>query len=323
MRWLLFLLVGVSPAFACDYCLLYQGSSPLETNGFSVRIDTRYLVLNSRFVQNHRVENPSGAAETYWTTQLSAIIPLVQNTSLLLSFPVSRRTSTEDAHASAGSVLQNRDSRGGHALRPVAFESAVDDRAVGIGDATALVRYRFWHRMGAEWVFSATAAAGLKLPTGLTTAHNALGDYVDAHIQPGSGSLDPVIGVSGFAGAELWGFSASVFGWFPGPGVRGYRFGNIVNAQVGTVYGVLPELFGDVAVFAGVDIGGEWHAAESQDGIPDENTGGSTVYFAPLLRADFSHISVEAGAQIPIDHSLRGEQFGETYRLSAGVQYRL
>lgn len=295
-----------SIALACDYCMLYQGSAPIHANGLSVRIDTRYLLLGTRVDHGSVVDNPFDQRERYVTTQLSAVFPAFDEASVLISVPLTARTSTGN-HALAAAR--------GADLEPNAS-------AFGLGDASALFRYRVVHEMGEVWSFMATAEAGVKLPTGSTNVHNDAGELADAHLQLGSGSFDPVVGASFFAATGDWGFTADALGIIPTVGAHSYQFGNILTAEATAVLHVFPETMQETSLFVGAGIGGEWHASERQDGIADENTGGSTLYVIPQARLDLDDWSVETNVQIPVSRDLNGVQLGQSFRVAGGVQYR-
>ena len=58
-------------AVACDYCLISQGASPLDTvNGRGLRVTERYTTLDSVYDGSRERANP-GASETYYTTEVT------------------------------------------------------------------------------------------------------------------------------------------------------------------------------------------------------------------------------------------------------------
>ena len=72
------------------------------------------------------------------------------------------------------------------------FESRVFPavRGTGLGDAMALVKYRFYRRDSARGTTQASFTIGPKLPTGRTSLVDSNGDLLTASLQPGSGSTD-------------------------------------------------------------------------------------------------------------------------------------
>jgi hypothetical protein len=60
----------------------------------------------------------------------------------------------------------------------------------GIGDAMALVKYRFYRRDSQRGTSQASFTGGLKVPTGRTDLRSSNGTVLPASLQPGSGSTD-------------------------------------------------------------------------------------------------------------------------------------
>ena len=58
-------------AVGCDYCLISQGVSPLDTvNGRGLRVAERYTTLDRVYDGSRERANP-GASETYYTTEVT------------------------------------------------------------------------------------------------------------------------------------------------------------------------------------------------------------------------------------------------------------
>src|SRR5262249_26367760 len=60
----------------------------------------------------------------------------------------------------------------------------------GLGDAMALVKYRFYRRDSERGTTQASLTAGPKFPTGRTGLKDSRGTLLPAGLQPGSGSTD-------------------------------------------------------------------------------------------------------------------------------------
>src|SRR3954471_14726310 len=106
---------------------------------------------------------------------------------------------TDDFMVSVRAPYVNRtDAREGHHehLAGGIVSNTVDYRgdASGFGDVTVLGQYRFINNQA-----SRTEAAflfGVKLPTGATNRIDRLGELFEAEFQPGSGSLDLLLGAA-------------------------------------------------------------------------------------------------------------------------------
>ena len=66
----------------------------------------------------------------------------------------------------------------------------------GLGDAMALVKYRFYRRDSERGTTQASLSLGPKIPTGRTNIKDANGLLLPASLQPGSGSTDMFLGVN-------------------------------------------------------------------------------------------------------------------------------
>ena len=66
----------------------------------------------------------------------------------------------------------------------------------GFGDATVLVKYRFYRRDSERGTTQASVTFGPKIPTGLTNLTNRNGTLLPAMLQPGSGSTDFFVGAN-------------------------------------------------------------------------------------------------------------------------------
>ena len=63
-------------------------------------------------------------------------------------------------------------------------------RGTGLGDAMALVKYRFYRRDSSRGTTQASVTVGPKIPTGRTNLKDYSGDLLPVGLQPGSGSTD-------------------------------------------------------------------------------------------------------------------------------------
>ena len=68
--------------------------------------------------------------------------------------------------------------------------TAATIRGTGIGDAMAVVKYRFYRRDSARGTTQASVSVGPKFPTGKTDLVAPSGDLLPTSLQPGSGSTD-------------------------------------------------------------------------------------------------------------------------------------
>jgi len=89
------LITGI-PAEACDWCLLSQGISPLETfKGRGIRITERYTLLKSVYTGTNEITNP-GAKEEFWTTEFTGFYGITEDLLLVAVIPL--RKTKLDGH---------------------------------------------------------------------------------------------------------------------------------------------------------------------------------------------------------------------------------
>src|SRR3990172_10480411 len=127
-------------AAACDYCLLTQGLSPLETtHGFGFRLDGRYTVLNSKFSGSDKIENHEGEKETHFTTQITAFYNLTERFTLIGILPVPRRSVSLHAEDADD---REEDMHGDDAIH----SHNANGSSFNVGDLNIMGRYTFFSK---------------------------------------------------------------------------------------------------------------------------------------------------------------------------------
>ena len=173
-----------------------------------------------------------------------------------------------------------------------------------------------------------TLAGGIKLPTGESQVRNAQGRLVHAMMQPGTGSLDFLAGVSGrvYLGGgpdgKTWSIEPGLSYQINGTNELGYRFGNRFGYDLG-VSCRLGESFTLTTALNGIVTG-----RDSQNGTLDPqtgttayqspstslvdnvaNTGASFLYLAPGIHWKISDdVTLRANHRIPLSRSVNGTQ---------------
>ena len=199
--------------------------------------------------------------------------------------------------------------------------------ASGLGDVSVLARYRLFARHSAAGSTLIAGVVGIKLPTGSTDQHNDQGEYLDSHLQLGTGSTDALLGVSLDHAFERASFSANVLSRSTGDGETGdqsHQFGNSVNYDVTAKYRIAPATNEPErnAWFISLGINGEAREHEHLGGDRVADSGGHTVYVTPGLQwVVASRWIVEATYQYAVYHDLDETQLGEDHRILAGATY--
>jgi hypothetical protein len=312
-------LLAASPAaaLACDFCLLSQGASPLDTLGGSgLKLAERYTLLSQTYRGTEKVANP-GARETHWTTEVTGFTSPTPRFTLLAVLPVRSGTTTGELELAPDGT-------------PAGLDESGAGSATGLGDVALIGRQTI---LSSDEGGSTTRVAGLlgvKFPTGRTDARTSDGTgYLDSHLQPGTGSTDVLLGLSFSHALNRFSVTANFLGTLPGEGKFGdtrHRFGSALNYDAAGAYRVYPSASSprDPQLFLSLGVSGEVRARETVDGVQDENSGGNTVYLTPGLKLDLRpHWVVEVSWQAAVYHHLNGTQLGETGKVFGGVTYLL
>jgi len=301
--------------WGCDFCLLSQGVSPLDTiKGDGIRITERYTLLDRVYRGTERLPE-AGAREEHWTTEVTGFYSPRPHLTLLAVVPYRIGKTTGELSLNPDGTVAGLDAAGAGS-------------AAGIGDVTLLGRYTF---VAADRPASTTRIAaqiGVKLATGRTDALTDDGDeFLDSHLQPGTGSTDVLLGLSLSHALKRLSFAVNLLGTLPGEGEYGdtkHQFGDALNYDVSAKYRLYPGPAQPRSpqVFAVLGVNGETRAKEKIDGVTEENSGGTALYVAPGLQLTLPpHWVLDLTYQAAAYHNLGGTQLGETSKTVGGVTY--
>jgi hypothetical protein len=297
---------------ACEYCLISQGISPLQTqNGTGLRMGQRYSRLDSVYNGDNEESNP-GVKEQYWTTELSGFFSLSPQLMVFINAPLRRTDGDGELTEGPDGAPERED---------------VSGDAQGIGDVSLMTRYTFSLDHSLDRTTLVAGVLGVKLPTGNTHQHNDQGEYLDSHLQLGTGSTDVLVGLSVDHAVNRISMSANVLASFPNDGETGdqaHRFGNSVNYDVTGKFrlqsgspGSQPDTW-----FVAMGINGEYREHEQLDGETVHDSGGNTLYLTPGV--EFVHGGnwiVEVIYQYAIHHHFNETQLGEDYKVYASLTH--
>ena len=317
MRMLLcgvaFAAAGVAgSARACEYCLIGQGISPLQTqNGAGIKIGQRYSLLDRVYEGNDKVHNP-GVREKYWTTEIGGFYSFTDRFLVLLNVPLRKTRGDGELVEGPGGVLEREDSTGD---------------ATGLGDVSVLGRYTVFSRHTLDATTLVAAVAGVKLPTGNTHQHSDQGEYLDAHLQLGTGSTDALFGFSVTHVVGRYTLSGNLLASLPGKGDTGgasHRFGTSINYDITGKYRLVPSVIGQSTQewFVSLGVNGEYRRHEKLAGETLADTGGQTIYLTPGLQyVPGPHWVLEGTYQYAVYHDLNEAQLGENYKAFVAATY--
>lgn len=300
---------------ACDYCMLSQGISPLETiKGKGIRITERYTVLKSVYQRDDKLDI-HGAKEKYWTTEFTGFYGITEKLTLLAVVPVKKNIMEGHFHVhSDGSTGVHTDNKGDE---------------FGLGDVAVLGRYTFLRKHSLDTTTNIAGLAGVKFPNGKTDGRREDNSsrYLDSHMQPGTGSTDFLLGLSMSHSVRRLTISTNLLGAITTEGEAGnekHQFGNSLNYDLTARYRVYPDVISPSGqqLFFAFGINGEVRGKEEEEGVELANSGGHTVYLSPGVQVVMSpHWVFELSYSHPVYHKLNGIQLGEDYKISGGVTY--
>lgn len=196
----------------------------------------------------------------------------------------------------------------------------------GLGDITVMGLYHFYPRGADNPSDIITVGAGVKTPTGSSTEKNSNGNFIHAHMQPGTGSWDPIVSLLYTRTLSRGLFQADMTYQFTTRNSHGYEFGDSFTANaLGTfaaldflnVTGALTYLH----VGRASDRDGEYTNPRSLMDDP-ENTGGDSIWFSPGVQlVPIRNFSIDAKVQVPLWERVNGWQLVSDYRVLLGISY--
>jgi hypothetical protein len=72
-----------------------------------------------------------------------------------------------------------------------------------------------------------------------------------------------------------------------------------------------------------LEFNGEWHDKQRISGVPDPNSGGTTVYLSPGVRVGFDRFSGFVSVGVPVVNQHNGLQSKPDFRVLTGIAARL
>lgn len=197
-------------------------------------------------------------------------------------------------------------------LRDVEYVNLAHETTIGLGDAEIRGKFvAFKDRaFGARHILYSTL--GLKLPTG-PEVEDETGQSVPMELQPGTGSLDPLVGLSYATFQGDWSGYGSAHAFFATPGWDGNRASSSLRVSAS----VQRQLVKAFALRLGVDTRVDARATE--DGRPEEDSGGFIGFLSPeALLSPGMDVTVIGSARIPVLNALEGDH-DESVILSVAV----
>jgi hypothetical protein len=228
--------------------------------------------------------------------------------------------------------------------------------SLGFGDTTLLGQYRFYNNVQSG--LSAAVLFGFKAPTGSTSRRDSAGALFEAELQPGSGSWDGLLGAALTKRLGRWSVDVSGLYVLAGTGTQQTNLGDrflfgtalsyrLVGASGSSKdielhdYCMKPQnqlqehclyhanhdhsemMKTPYTVDLVLELNGEWHDKQRIAGVPDPNSGGTTVYLSPGVRVGVDRFSSFLSVGVPILNQTYGIQSKADYRILTGFGARL
>ena len=280
-------------------------------NGAGLKIAQRYTRLDNVYEGSDKVDNP-GVKEEYWATEVSGFYGFSDRWLVLANLPLRKTHGNGELAEGPGGEPEREDTTGG---------------ATGVGDLSVLGRYTVFRHHTLDTSTLVAGVLGLKFPTGSTSQHSDQGEYLDSHLQLGTGSTDLLLGVSANRVQGRFSVSANLLASITGEGDTGHtkhRFGNSLNYDVTGKYRIAPTVPGASPneLFLSLGANGEYRKREKLDGDTVPDSGGHTIYLTPGIQyLAGTHWVFETTCQYAVYHDLNETQLGENYRLFASATY--
>jgi hypothetical protein len=199
----------------------------------------------------------------------------------------------------------------------------------GLGDVTVMGLYRLSTDRKIRPTDVVTLGFGIKTPTGSSTETKSNGKLVHAHMQPGTGSWDPLFSLlyTKMMGSFL--LQADATYQLTTRNNNGYKFGDSLALNATGKYAVVKEfnvLLGltFLNVNKSQDKNGKYYDPTTNTSLMDDpaNTGAESIWISPGIQIiPFRNAMVDIKYQTPIWEKVNGIQMVSSYRYIIGISY--
>lgn len=193
----------------------------------------------------------------------------------------------------------------------------------GLGDLSALAKYRFLKIDGPRRTLQVSALLGLEFPTGETDERDGAGTRLPPPLQLGSGSFDPLFGVAATQVLGRFFVSGSVFYKLNLEGSQDFKAGDLLTLDLGGGYRFYQAKFPGPEAGASLGLSWEYAGRAQQDGDRVRDSGGNELFVgAGLFFAPRPDLVFRIGVQVPLYRDLHGQQLGTDVVATAGFEFR-
>jgi hypothetical protein len=197
-------------------------------------------------------------------------------------------------------------------------------RSEGLGDSSLVGKYRFFQETGRGKTLEASVLFGLELPTGSSSERSG-GSLLPIPLQPGSGSVDGILGVAATKVEGRWLVSADLIAKLNGE-AKGYRLGHSLRADLGGHFRLYParyERFDQKTLNLVAELNSLFIVKDKSGGTSIGNTGGNKLFGTLGMQWIFNeNFLLEAAVQLPLLLDLNGNQMEEDWVSIFGFRLR-
>lgn len=198
--------------------------------------------------------------------------------------------------------------------RRLLYANLAEDRGQGLGDARLQARWFLWSSAKLARLQRLALLTGIELPTS-PTLRDASGRPLSWEAQPGTGRVDPILGLSFQSAQEGWSLWTSATFIGAPAGRHGARPGPVALVTVAPQFQPRPWL----ALRLSADLRAE--GATRVAGRSDPDSGGVASFLAPeLVLGPADTLRIRLAVSIPTWAALRGRQ-NEQIAFRLGVAF--
>ena len=199
----------------------------------------------------------------------------------------------------------------------------------GIGDITAMALYRLTANREVRPSDVVTVGFGVKTATGSFTETSSSGKFVHAHMQPGTGSWDPLLSLLYTKIIDQFLLQADGTYQYTTKNRQGYEFGDSLALNLSAKYAVIKEFnlaagLTYLHVARAGDQDGKYCNPVTNRSLMDDpaNTGGDSLWVSPEVQLfPFRNLALDLKVQLPLRERVNGIQLVSRYRTVMGISY--
>lgn len=205
--------------------------------------------------------------------------------------------------------------------RKLQIDGADPREVSGFGDARIFARYTLLRRDRHGQTLRLAPFAGVELPTGREAVADSSG-RLPSGMQPGSGSLDPFVGMVGSIASTSWNVDAQL-AWQDNRRSDQRARGDEFRADLSLQRRLLPATIDAETrgfLFGGVEFNYIDQRRDRLANAPIAGTGGERLFVTPVLQYSQRRWMAEAALQLPVTQSLDRSNLSQDFVLRFGVR---